>query len=146
MNDTSRLQLTFEPTFSNIDMARAAVRGVCSDYFQLIDSAASIMEFCLMVTELMNNAVEHSKPQLIKVEIVLSDHEAVFRLISEGAGFDPTQIVAMPGPEQDQELPEGGYGLAIIQKLADGMEYERRENWNIVTLRKLIIGKPEKEQ
>ena len=50
----------------------------------------------------------------------------------------------MPDVEQD-ELPEGGYGLALIQTLADGMEYERRENRNMVTLRKRFPREPGKE-
>ncbi|GAC1469986.1 MAG: hypothetical protein PVSMB11_05800 [Desulfuromonadaceae bacterium] len=146
MNGTRRLLISFEPTFGNVDMVRAAVRGVCTDFFQLADSAASIMDFCLIVTELMNNAVEHSASGVLDAEILLSDNEAVFRLISEGRGFDPTQTAVMPGLEQGEELPEGGYGLALIQALADGMEYECRENRTMVTLRKTFPVKPGKEQ
>jgi len=142
MNNTRRLLISFEPSFGNVDMIRAAVRGVCTDLFKLPDSAASIMDFCLIVTELMNNAVEHSITQMMDVELILSDHEAVFRLISEGAGFDPTVKSAMPSP--DEELPEGGYGLALIQALADGMEYERMNNRNMVTLRKIFSENSEK--
>jgi anti-sigma regulatory factor (Ser/Thr protein kinase) len=47
----------------------------------------------------------------------------------------------MPCLGQDSELPEGGYGLALIQALADGMEYERRESSNMVTLRKVFPDK-----
>jgi serine/threonine-protein kinase RsbW len=145
MSDTRRLRISFEPTFGNVDTVRAAVRGVCTDFFQLADSAESIMDFCLIVTELMNNAVEHSASGLLDAEILLSDNEADFRLISAGSGFDPTPAAAMPRLEQDEELPEGGYGLALIQSLADGMEYECRENRNMVTLRKRFPVKEEKE-
>lgn len=145
MNGTRRMFISFEPTFGNIDMVRAAVRGVCSDFFQLADCSASIMDFCLIVTELMNNAVEHSASSVLDAEIILSDNEALFRLISEGNGFDPTQTAEMPGLQQDGDLPEGGYGLALIQALADGMEYERRENRDMVTLRKKFPGNPGKE-
>lgn len=146
MNDTRRLHISFEPAFGNINMVRAAVRGVCTDFFQLADSAASIMDFCLIVTELMNNAVEHSGSSVLDAEILLSDNEAVFRLISEGTGFDPTLPAVMPDPGQDEELPEGGYGLALIQALADGMEYECRGNRNMVTLRKTFPVNAGKEQ
>lgn len=146
MNGTRRMLISFEPTFGNIDMVRAAVRGVCADFFRLDSGGASIMDFCLIVTELMNNAVEHSAAGVLDAEILLSDHEAVFRLISEGTGFDPTQTAEMPCLQQDGDLPEGGYGLALIQALADGMEYERRENRNMVTLRKRFPVNPGKEQ
>ena len=144
MSDSRRLRLSFEPTFDNVDMVRAAVGGICSDFFQLDGSAASVLDFSLIITELMNNAVEHADAGVLDAEILLLDQEAVFRLISTGQGFDPTQPVKMPDVDQD-ELPEGGYGLALIQALADGMEYERRKNRNMVTLRKKFPLKPGKE-
>lgn len=135
MKDNCKLRISFEPTFGNVDMVRAAVNGICSNFFQLGGNAASVLDFCLIVTELMNNAVEHADAGLLDAEILLSDQEAVFRLSSEGKGFDPTQRAVMPDVEQD-DLPEGGYGLALIQALTDSMEYEHRENRNMVTLRK----------
>lgn len=144
MSDNRKLRITFEPTFGNVDMVRAAVCGICTDFFRLGCDAASVLDFCLIVTELMNNAVEHSAAGVLDAEILLSDQEAVFRLISAGEGFDPTLTAVMPDVEQD-ELPEGGYGLALIQALADGLEYERRENRNMVTLRKTFPRKTGKE-
>lgn len=135
MKDGGKLNIIFAPDFANINMVRAAVRGMCADFFRLDDNAPSVMDFCLIVTELMNNAVEHSNTPEITVELQLSGDEAVFRLISAGDGFDPTRTIMMPDVGQG-ELPEGGYGLALIQVLADGMEYERRGNRNMVTLRK----------
>jgi anti-sigma regulatory factor (Ser/Thr protein kinase) len=145
MNDKRKLRLLFAPTFGNVDMVRAAVSGICSDFFQLDCHAASVLDFSLIITELMNNAVEHADTAVLEAEITLSGQEAVFLLISEGERFDPTQTAQMPDVEQD-ELPEGGYGLALIQALADGMEYERRENRNMVTLRKTFPLKSAKEQ
>lgn len=143
MNDHRRLRILFEPSFGNVDMVRAAVSGICSDFFHLDCHAASVLNFSLIITELMNNAVEHAAVGPLDAEITLLDQEAVFCLISEGEGFDSTLPVKMPDVEQD-ELPEGGYGLALIQSLADGMEYERLENRNMVTLRKTFP--PVKEQ
>ncbi|MBE0504237.1 MAG: ATP-binding protein [Desulfuromonadales bacterium] len=144
MNDMRRLHLSFAPTFSHVDMVRAAVNGICSDFFQLSSNAASVLDFCLIITELMNNAVEHTDNVVLHAEIFLADREAVFRLISAGKSFDPTQTAAMPNLKQD-DLPEGGYGLAMIQSLADGMEYERRQNRNMVTLHKTFPLTTEKE-
>lgn len=144
MNETRRLHLSFAPTFSHVDMVRAAVNGICSDFFQLSGNAASVLDFCLIITELMNNAVEHADTGVLDAEILLTGREAVFRLISDGKSFDPTRAAAMPDLKEN-ELPEGGYGLALIQSLADGMEYERRNNRNMVTLRKTFPLKAEKE-
>lgn len=144
MKQIRRLTITFEPTFDNVDMVRAAVSGVCTDYFHLPCDAAVTMDFCLIVSELMNNAVEHADSNLLAAEILLAKDEAIFRLTSDGPGYDPTRKAEMPDVEQD-ELPEGGFGLALIQALADGMEYECMGNKNMVTLRKLFPAGAEKE-
>lgn len=133
MKNSCRLLISFEPTFGNVDMVRAAVRGICIDFFHIADCGASITDFCLLVTELMNNAVEHAAADSLDAEIILTKNEAVFRLISAGHGFDPTVAATMPGSEENAD---GGYGLALIQELADGLEYERCKNRNMVTLRK----------
>jgi len=143
MKNSRRLLISFEPTFGNVDMVRAAVRGICSDFFHLGDSGASLTDFCLLVTELMNNAVEHAAVDSLDAEILVTDDEAVFRLISAGTCFDPTVTAMMPGPEADGD---GGYGLALMQALADGMEYERRGNRNMVTLRKAFPAQAGKGQ
>jgi anti-sigma regulatory factor (Ser/Thr protein kinase) len=143
MNDTRSLHLSFAPTFAHVDMVRAAVNGICSDFFQISGHAAILLDFCLIISELMNNAVEHADSGILDAEILLTDREAVFRLISDGKRFDPTRAAAMPDLKEN-ELPEGGYGLALIQSLADGMEYERRNNRNMVTLRKTFPLKAEK--
>ena len=144
MNANRRLRILFEPTFGNVDMVRAAVSGICGDFFSLGSHATSVLDFSLIITELMNNAVEHAESGVLDAEIILTEQEAIFRLTSEGKSFDSTLTAAMPDVEQD-ELPEGGYGLALIQALADDMEYERRENKNMVTLRKRFPLKPGKE-
>jgi anti-sigma regulatory factor (Ser/Thr protein kinase) len=146
MSDHRRLLISFEPAFDNINMVRSAVRGVCTDFFQLTETSPGIMDFCLIICELMNNAVEHSHADMLNAEILLSDHEAIFRLISKGPAFDPTTAALVPDPEHGEELAEGGYGLAIIQALADGMEYEHREGRNMVALRKTFVLKAGKDQ
>lgn len=138
MSDSRRLRISFEPAFGNVDMVRAAVRGICSDFFQLPESSAGIMDFCLIVTELMNDAVEHAKSTVLNVELLLSDQEATFRLVTKDAAFDPAAVTAQPVTENDGELPDGGYGRALIRLLSNGMEYEHLEYRNTVTLRKRL--------
>lgn len=146
MGNGPKLHISFEPVFCNVDMVRAAVRGVCTDFFQLPCGAECVMDFCLIVTELMNNAVRHSDTEMITAELCFAGQEAVFCLITEGTRFDPTVAAIMPGLGQNGELPDRGYGLSLVQRLADGMEYEYRENKNLVTLRKNFSVKPEEER
>lgn len=146
MNTTRRLLISFEPVFSNVDMVRAAVWGICIDFFQLPINDAGIMDFCLIVTELMNSTLEHADAQEFHAELLLSDHEALFRLIYDGDFFDPTSAETSVSLSQDTDIPEGGYNLALILALADSTEFERRESSNRVALRKTFPAPSETER
>ncbi len=137
MNDTRRLMISLEPAFGNVDMVRAAIRGICTDFFQLPENSASIMDFCLIVTELMNDAVKHAKTSVLDVELLLSDREAIFHLMADDAS-DPTAETVLPSTESDGEFPDDGYGIALIRLLSNGMEYEHLKNRNTVSLRKRL--------
>lgn len=146
MKNTRRLLISFEPVFANVDMVRAAVWGICIDFFQLPINAASIMDFCLIVTELMNNTLEHANAKEFHAELLLSEHEALFRLIYDGDLFDPTAAATPVSRNQDADFPESGYSLALILALADGTEYERLESSNRVSLRKTFPATSEIER
>lgn len=139
--DAAKLNITFESDFKNVDTARAAIRDRCRDFFNKPESEPLIEDFCIASTEAINNAVEHSGAQLIEVELLLDNKEALLRIITAGEKFDPTAEVSMPGFDNDGELPEGGFGLAIIHELADDTDYEYINGKNILTLKKVLSNK-----
>ncbi len=134
--DKRRLSLSFEPCFDRVDDVRAAVRETCADHWDLPESDPNITAFCQAVTELVNNAVEHSGASSIRTDIQFSGRETAFILTTDGPLFDPTVKAELPEPDPSGNLPEGGYGLAIIQRLVDGMVHEYRDGHNRVTLKK----------
>lgn len=140
MND-KRLNIAFEPDFKNVDKARAAISNLCLDVFKNPESKHLIEDFCLAATESMNNAVEHSGAKLIEVELFFNDREAFFRIKTEGGEFDPALKRLMPALNDADELPEGGFGIAIIQELVDSIDYEYVDNRNVLTLRKVFLNK-----
>jgi anti-sigma regulatory factor (Ser/Thr protein kinase) len=133
MNETM-LTIEFEASFRNVDMARAALQGICAACFGTdTESAADIT---MAVNEAMNNAVEHIGSTTIKLEISWdSDGLRVF-VISGGPRFDPVVAAADLDQEDMLERDEGGYGLYLIRELVDRFEYEYRDLRNIWKLTK----------
>lgn len=127
--------MAFEPAFENVNTARAAIGGVCADVFKA--DVAGVRDFCLAATEAMNNAVEHSKTDLIRLELSANGQDAVLKMITRGKRFDPTLNRPLPQPGE-KDLPEGGFGLSVIRRLSDGMHYEYRGGKNILTIRKKL--------
>jgi len=80
----------------------------------------------LALTEACTNSVRHAYAGgegMVEILYELHDDKLVIEVVDEGEGFDlPT------GPNNapvDEELSEGGLGIAIIEALAD--EFEIRE-------------------
>ena len=60
----------------------------------------------------------------------------VFRICLEDDGHEFNPCLS-PEPDPNLSLEErkpGGWGLSLCRRLLAGMEYERRDGWNILTL------------
>lgn len=138
---TERLLFSIKPEFSSAEIIRRGVKSALDDWLSAVhDSRAS--DFCQVVSELVNNAIEHGKCSSIEAEFIIEDEKAVFTLRSDGVQFDPTSIKAkMPDLDDKNELPDGGYGLAIIAQLADEFTYWNDGGRNVTVVSK-YFGKP----
>lgn len=128
-----------EPDFRSVDRVRQAIDLELSDWFgEGVDDAA-IADFCQVVSELVNNAVEHGGCTVIEAKLLLESRMARFVLVTDGICFDTAASTA-PMPEVDAagELPEGGFGLAIIRDLSDGVHYHFRDGRNVTEVSKVF--------
>ncbi|HEX4677965.1 MAG TPA: ATP-binding protein [Gaiellaceae bacterium] len=80
----------------------------------------------LALTEACTNSVRHAyagREGTVEILYELHDDKLVVEVVDEGGGFEPP---AEPSSAlADEELSEGGLGIAIIEALAD--EFEIRE-------------------
>jgi len=134
----ARIAITLGRDFKEIDAARARIREFCEKLFMGQGQRSSLDDFYLAITEAMNNAVEHSGANAIEIIVTAAEAEVMFTMITPGTRFDPTAKSEMPDLDSTEGLPEGGFGLAMIQELMDSVAYEYREGCNIFTLKKTI--------
>lgn len=91
--------------------------------------------------EVLNNILIHGYADLEthKIEVrVTADASAVtLEFIDDGIPFDPTQHEAVPAGDSDTVRP-GGLGLVFVRRLINDMTYERVDDRNHLTLRKLV--------
>lgn len=133
-----RFTFSLAAEFNSVEMVRKRIRGVLLASFGN-RASASIDDFCQIVSELVNNGVEHGGCTTIEGELLIDRQEASFTLATRGVSFDPTAVGAtMPDFDQQDELPEGGYGLAIIRQLADRFTYRYLDGMNMTTVAKAI--------
>ena len=132
------LSLKLEPNFSSSEKIRKELlKAVHTVHGNSRMPAAD--DFCQIVSELVNNAVEHGQSSFLHADISVDNEQATFTLTTDGIPFDPTMIKAtMPDFDEHNDLPEGGYGLAIIHKLSDSFFYRFKEGNNVTTVVKLF--------
>ena len=126
-----------KPDFHAVDMAREDIDKLLAQSFQSGQSDMKRLEFCLAVAEAMNNAVEHSGADQIEVDLSIEGDDAVFHMFTRGDPFDPTGSTEMP-EMNDEDLPEGGFGMAIMNQLADEIKHEHKDGRNTLRIRKKI--------
>lgn len=100
--------------------------------------------FCMLaLSEALNNIVEHSFPDTpdgsATLNVFVSDNRANFQIVDEGVA-PPAEMFdckrEMPDPF---DLPEGGWGLAVIEAVMDDVTYTHHEGVNKLDLVKKVV-------
>ena len=108
-----------------ITLCRLALTGLG----QLREIADDTMaDLKLALTEAVSNSVRHaygpSGEGSVGVRYELHPDRLGIEVVDDGAGFDPDAETDAPPAPQDDDLSEGGLGIAIIKSIADEFELE----------------------
>ncbi len=134
----NKVLFSIKPEFSSTEIIRKKVKEELAIRLGSGEDSR-IDEFCQVVSELVNNAVEHGRCVCIEGELKLEAAKALFTLKTDGVAFDPTARKAkMPDFDEKDDLPEGGYGLAIIEQLSDEFSYKFQDGKNVTVVAKLF--------
>ena len=97
-----------------------------------------LIALCSMViTEAINNIIEHSYSMsvgMVDLNIHILDRQLVFTFIDSGLPAPKNRFEGsryMPNPE---DLPESGWGLALIETIVDDVNYRRVNETNELAL------------
>jgi serine/threonine-protein kinase RsbW len=119
----SLVRLTIPAKAEYITLGRLALAALAR-VRPLSDEALSDLKLAL--TEACTNSVRHAyrddRRGLVEIRYELRSDRLVVEVADDGSGFDLTRS---PEPEED-ELSEGGLGMAIIRAVSDEVEVEER--------------------
>lgn len=138
---TGKVVFSIKPELIGAELIRRGVKATLNEW---LDTATDsrIDDFCQVISELVNNAIEHGRCSSLEGELRTEDDKAFFTLTSDGVAFDPTAVKAeMPDFDEKNDLPEGGYGLAIINQLSDECAYRYHDGKNIMIVSKRFSEK-----
>ena len=113
-----RLRIPAKPEY--ITLCRLALTGI-SRLRPLGDE--TLADLKLALTEATSNSVRHAygdEDGHVEISFQLWEDRLVVEVSDDGAGFDPSTDES--GRSVDEELSEGGLGIAIIRSIADELE------------------------
>jgi serine/threonine-protein kinase RsbW len=115
-----RLTIPAKPEY--ITLGRLALTGIARLRPEPL-SQEVLGDLKLALTEACTNSVRHaysSGEGMVEILYELHPDRLVVEVTDQGEGFDPPAFPATP--LEDEELSEGGLGIAIIQALSDEFE------------------------
>ena len=123
-----RLTIPAKPEY--ITLGRLALTGIARLRPEPL-STEVLGDLKLALTEACTNSVRHAyghENGTVEITYELFADRLVVVVVDEGAGFEPPADAAarLNGEDGDDELAEGGLGIAIIEALADELEITER--------------------
>lgn len=101
-------------------------------------------QLMLAVEEAVVNVMNYAYPKGTKGDIHIlaeaNDQRLKFVISDRGMPFDPTTRKEVDTTLSAEERPIGGLGIHLITQLMDSINYERRNNMNVLTLRKKLVA------
>lgn len=93
----------------------------------------------LAIEEALVNIISYGYPSrrgIVEIECNQSDPQAmVIVLLDHGIPYNPLSCTTLADPDAPIELQTiGGYGILLIKKLMDHVDYRRENNCNVLTL------------
>jgi serine/threonine-protein kinase RsbW len=119
-----RVRLTIPARPEYITLCRLALTGLS----RLANFSEELLaDLKLALTEACSNSVRHAYADdeggVVHIVYDLEPGRLVIEVTDEGGGFDPQDSAA-----DEDDLTEGGLGIAIIRAIADEVEIGTREN------------------
>ncbi len=90
------------------------------------------------VVNVMNYAYPKDTKGTVDIETTLDDGCITFVISDSGMAFDPTAKEDPDTTLKAEERPIGGLGIFLVKQLTDAVGYERRNDKNILTVKKKI--------
>lgn len=104
--------------------------------------AATTMQMNLAMEEAVVNVMNYAYPEGttgdIHIVAAANDKCLKFIISDNGIPFDPTMRKEVDTTLSAEERPIGGLGIHLVTQLMDSINYERKDNMNVLTLRKKL--------
>jgi serine/threonine-protein kinase RsbW len=145
MEQHAELLLAVDSRMECISHVREAVKSLCS-LFLLPEQQAYEVQIC--VVEATSNAIKHAYGNevgsLVEIKFEISGNSVSIQVCDSGVAMPHGLLEQSNNLQLEPEkipmflLPESGWGLTIIKKLMDHIDYTSKDGHNCLTMQKTI--------
>lgn len=138
--ENKEIFFSIESKFENVSLLGKCVNGLASSLkFTVIESHN--IELCIV--EAVNNIIEHGYKSLpgntINLTLRVNSNKLIIIISDKGIkNINKPKKELDYNPNDIPNLPERGFGMYLINKIMDSMEYESVSDTNYLTLTKKI--------
>ena len=122
---------------NELEQIRNFVAGHARDFgfgeTDVNDITLAVDEAC---TNIIKHAYEWKKGKPIHIQIGMRENEMLVSIIDEGKPFKPDKYKVPTTEEQLSRKKRSGYGILLIRKLMDHVEYRNRKSRNEIRMTK----------
>ena len=129
-----------------IDQMTAAVHQFVAGVEEVCEtlgfSPSTTMQINLAIEEAVVNVMNYAYPLNshgdVTIEAQANDLRVKFTIIDSGTPFDPTVQGEVDTTLSVKDRPIGGLGIHLVRQIMDSINYERLDEFNVLTLRKKL--------
>lgn len=133
-------RIVIKNDIKEIPLLNKSVKDFCSE---MGINQEYIAEIVLAVEETVVNIINYGFPEKESSEIVvdleIEGNDLKIVIEDSGLEFDPTEMKDFTIEDSLEEREIGGLGIYLVKNLMDYMEYHRKDDKNILILKKLNI-------
>ena len=143
-----RITLIIDSCLKDVEFLGVAVHGICREA-GFSPKTAKRIKACIV--EAANNVIKHAYENRSgnPVEVVCEQHDdqMVFFVSDQGISMGQLEPRELDfDPDDTENLPEGGMGLYIIQRIMDSVQYVSRDGKNIFIMTRKFSEQEKKDR
>ena len=131
------LELSLVNDLQEIGAAAARIDAFCEQREITLQTAYAVN---LSVDEILTNTIsygyEDDEQHRIGLSMCMEGDVLVVEIVDDGRAFDSSMERELDTEAPLEERALGGLGLFLVQQMMDDVTYQRRDELNVITLRK----------
>ena len=110
-----------------------------NDYYSYLDKKI-LSEVSIIFDEMLNNYISYEKVDNLFIDIntKIINNELIIEFINNGLEFNPLNRENKKILNDSRDVEIGGFGISIVKNLSSDISYERKNEENVLTIKKLL--------